>query len=718
MDKLSRLDWALTLAHKGFLIFPIEPGLKTPYKGVSWKEIMTTDEFIIIGWFNDRPKMNYGVCPGDKFAIVDTDVKNIDGVTRFNDMMHDRDKSEWIDETFSVMSPSGGMHFYLSSPYPVSNAHTFGEGIDVRGAGGYVVGPGCVLTGAGAHDTAGTYDAMTSMNIMASPPFVLEHFGEARDRDEKASEPRFEFDLPASIERAREFLRNHDPAVEGQGGNEHTYTTACIIKDFCISEAKCVELLLEPDGNDDSWNDRCLPPWNATGRDSIEHVVRNVFKYGENQPGDKGGELMESDGVLPPGLDDVGETEQGQAQEADRFSIIRSLAYPGFSFLKRGKRREMIIPEWLPAHGFTALLAKRGMGKTVTMLDVALSLASDRPEWQGQPIQEGWGAIYLCGEDDEGLEEQVRAWAKAYDIEEPADDRLMILDGVVDLMSAEDTKAWSEFLKQHFGERRCVLFVDTWQRATSHAAMNSDEEMQTAVHHAEAMARTLNGPAVLAFHPPKDGREVIIGSSIIENSSTAIWLLTSHIAGKKLKVIRMKGKGESNYRLFRFEEIGLEQEDDFGKERTGIVAVKVGGSEDEASGKNTDTAHKQTTVLAEVIRYYYEKLDTERIENKIDEEVILTPAHVATCIENLPLDGSLRAKLKKGEVHSYKASTVRGYLKEKIVERGIPIVYEDGARLKIVNNTTTGGGKRFVIVQPEIEEEDLEIDIEELTEDV
>ena len=39
----TRLEWALTLAEKGLLIFPLQPGSKKPRKDVSWTGIMTND---------------------------------------------------------------------------------------------------------------------------------------------------------------------------------------------------------------------------------------------------------------------------------------------------------------------------------------------------------------------------------------------------------------------------------------------------------------------------------------------------------------------------------------------------------------------------------------------------------------------------------------------------------------------------------------------------
>ncbi|MFI9649691.1 bifunctional DNA primase/polymerase [Streptomyces sp. NPDC052040] len=61
-----------------------------------------------------------------------------------------------IPETVVVLTPSGGRHLWLSGPPDVvvpNSASRLAPGIDVRGAGGYLVGPGS-RTGHGAYDMA------------------------------------------------------------------------------------------------------------------------------------------------------------------------------------------------------------------------------------------------------------------------------------------------------------------------------------------------------------------------------------------------------------------------------------------------------------------------------------------------------------------------------------------------------------------------------------
>jgi hypothetical protein len=73
-------------------------------------------------------------------------------------------------------------------------------------------------------------------------------------------------DLPAGdvAQRARAYLRKVSPAVEGQGGDRHTFFVACLlVRDFDLPVDDALALMVE-------WNTRCLPPWR------VEDLVRKL----------------------------------------------------------------------------------------------------------------------------------------------------------------------------------------------------------------------------------------------------------------------------------------------------------------------------------------------------------------------------------------------------------------------------------------------------------
>ncbi len=76
------------------------------------------------------------------------------------------------------------------------------------------------------------------------------------------------------------------------------------------------------------------------------------------------------------------------------------------------------------------------------------------------------------------------------------------------------------------------------------------------------------------------------GSSVTENTSTGIWLLTKEAAGLKIEVTRIKGPGLGNYKYIAHDKVALGRYDAFGRPQTGMVAVYVGGNQTTALDRN------------------------------------------------------------------------------------------------------------------------------------
>jgi hypothetical protein len=134
--------------------------------------------------------------------------------------------------------------------------------------------------------------------------------------------------------------------------------------------------------------------------------------------------------------------------------------------------------------------------------------------------------------------------------------------------------------------------------------------MQKAFENLEAMAASLSGPVIAAFHPPKNNKDTISGSAQIENSTTAIWGLKK-IEGdlRQLTNERIKGKGEGYSRTYFLEEIelaktdGTPDKDEIGQVRTGVVAMLEDKTElrmavaEKAETKRSKIAHAVRKVI-------------------------------------------------------------------------------------------------------------------------
>jgi len=674
----SRKQWAIHLASMGFGIIPLSAGAKEPIAG-SWLESKTTDTGTIEEWFENDPLMNYGVVPDKRHCIIDVDVKGgKPGFENLSSIETDQQMKDWLTgDTLTVVSPSKGLHFYLESPFEVGNSNSkFPEGIDIRGSGGYVVGPGSTLVKGRCKptDVPGSYRVVNDDKIKRAPQWVVSRLRPPGARDEHRTEPMFELDLPFAVERAREFLKRRSPAIEGMGGDDHTYATIVQVKDLGVSEDMCVELLLEPGG----WNDKCDPPWSI---EELKIKSYNAYQYGNQRPGSKGGIMDLMDGV---DVQDVSELQD------ERYKALQEIAFPGFDITRRNKRRESIIPYWLPAHGMVINLARRSWGKSVTMVDMALRIACDM-DWHGLPVQEGRKVIYICGEDDEGLEEQIRAWCQ-YHGRVPTKDRFITFAGTVNLLSGNDVELWTRFLLDTWVDHaNCIVFVDTWQRATSRGKQNDDSEMQTAVSNIEAMAKSLRGPAVVAFHPPKHDTTVVMGSSVIENSSVAIWQGSDSTVGKKLEVTRIKGKGFGNYKTFRFDEVELGEEDEFGNERTGVVPTMVAGS---GLTKEVDmnVVEKARDAYASVLKDML--IEIGDMDSAVERGRACYMHNIADRIAQA--DGTDAAKILNdaGEI-GLNPKNVQRRLKELFVDYSLPYEYPDGKAMLVVTKGTKNGSRKF-----------------------
>jgi P4 family phage/plasmid primase-like protien len=90
--------------------------------------------------------------------------------------------------------------------------------------------------------------------------------------------PSFTPDRGSALEQFRRYLEKVPGAVEGQGGDAHTYRVACLaVVDFDLSDADAALALGE-------WNGKCSPPWSGK---ELDEKIRHARKYGRGARGSK-----------------------------------------------------------------------------------------------------------------------------------------------------------------------------------------------------------------------------------------------------------------------------------------------------------------------------------------------------------------------------------------------------------------------------------------------
>ena len=176
---------------------------------------------------------------------------------------------EPLPVTLVVGTPRGGQHRYFKAPHPIANsAEKLGPGFDIRGHHGYVVGAGSV-TAASDNSAAGEYRVLVDAPIAEAPQWLVDLCEKPRERELTSDVPVENLDQPHNVQRAIAYLEQADPAVQGAGGNDHTYRTAAAVIDFGLSRGKAVETMA-------GWNDRCSPPW---APEELERMVDNAARY-------------------------------------------------------------------------------------------------------------------------------------------------------------------------------------------------------------------------------------------------------------------------------------------------------------------------------------------------------------------------------------------------------------------------------------------------------
>lgn len=277
----SYLQSALTLAKKGFRIFPVVEGWKIPAVK-AFTNAATTDPGKIKSWWIDpvlgvERAYNIGIATShprvESEALLVVDVDNKDGKCGNKTLLQLELEGFELPKTFCQRTPTGGLHYVYRVQRAVKQgASVLGPGVDIRSRGGYIVG-------AGSSVEAGRYTC-DDTPIAVAPDWLIERCGRSREHaDDSATRhlPLQHLDGTPAIQRATHYLSHEAPlAREGEAGDQTTYVVACRVKDFGVSAAMCAELM------EDHWNTRCDPPW---GFDELARKIANAYRYGVDPVG-------------------------------------------------------------------------------------------------------------------------------------------------------------------------------------------------------------------------------------------------------------------------------------------------------------------------------------------------------------------------------------------------------------------------------------------------
>lgn len=157
----SNLDVALELARAGAFVFPCQSSgdtKKQPCRGVRWRAVSTCSEADIRRMWEQYPDAVPGIdLSKSGLLVIDCDRKLNDGREWL--LRHAARHGDILDAVPTTDTPAGGRHHFYRNTFDPPHGNGRGQlppksecDIDIRGAGGFVIGPGAMFTdGTGAY---------------------------------------------------------------------------------------------------------------------------------------------------------------------------------------------------------------------------------------------------------------------------------------------------------------------------------------------------------------------------------------------------------------------------------------------------------------------------------------------------------------------------------------------------------------------------------------
>lgn len=546
----SKRDAALALAKRGFKVFPIKAGAKSPPLLVNWPALATARPIFL--WDTAPADSNIGIhCAG--LLVLDVDVaKGGADSLAYLQAVYD------LPDTLTTITPSGGKHLFYRLPagHPgvANSVERIGKGIDVRSTGGYVVAPG-------SETPAGVYRFEADVPMADAPDWLVHKAGTVVPKM-GTNEP--VPDAPeAVVERARQWLATAELAIEGQGGDAKTFAVAAWLRDFGVSAAQALELLID-------WNERCSPPWNP---EDLAAKVTNAYAYAQNEPGVKA--------ALP----EVFPVVEAPPAPAPRTTVRRLSAFAASQHRGPG----YLVKGLLQRRTYAELYGQPGQGKTFVALDLAYHVAADKP-WLDRKVHAGT-VLYLAYEGIGGMVKRAQALRQKYG---DKDVPLYIAGASCNLRDAAGRAALAATLAE-LPEKPVLIVVDTFARALMGGDENSAQDVGAFNSAIAALIESTGACVAIIHHSGKDKSKGARGSSALLGAiDTEIEIDEGAITARKQRDIELADP--IGFKLIPMV-VGLDED---GDEMTSCVIEPNEVGNDRPQGRLTGNAKRGFEVLCEL----------------------------------------------------------------------------------------------------------------------
>lgn len=370
---------AIDLAKRGFPVFPCIARGKKPITKTGFKEASTDPEQIQTWWTKYRGA-NLAIATGGGFFVLD-----IDGPTGKGTLAKLEAQHGLLPPTPTVQT-ANGLHYYFKTQdgQEIRNKQSFQPGLDIRGDGGYVIGPPSI------HPTGHEYAWLEGLNLAdlelaEAPAWLLEMIVQSKLTPAKAPPARPSAEVN-NTQRASKYLANMPAAVQGQGGHNQLFAAATAVRHgFCLSVDEARDLLTR------EFNPRCTPPWNLADATEAKDFYRKIDEAQAQPHNQPRGWLLNAP---PVGKETRRDTSERKTTRKPVLKCLADVEPEEIRWLWPGK---------IPMGKLTLLASDPGCGKSTLTMDIAARISTGKP-WPIKPHEAAPAGhtILLSAEDDAG----------------------------------------------------------------------------------------------------------------------------------------------------------------------------------------------------------------------------------------------------------------------------------------------------------------------------
>lgn len=538
----STREYAQLLASLGAVVFPVSLWTKQDgKKGVSappaWGTYPSSPASVETAYAVD--------CGRSGVVVVDLDRKpGADGVDYW-------DAHGYPRSTFEVTTQAGGRHMWFRATGDLDAARTGSLpkiGVDVRGVGGMVFGPGSVVAGGGTY----LADALPP-SLAELPEFPASVVAECRAENatrvraaagERHPEAFVDYPVTAdAVERCRLDVERAWAVLEESvsGGFNDALLRACCeaarwfrarrdagedeltvedARQWVVDEMNGSTVIGPADSSDEGTIYRSRTVEQAFAEPS-HHVAQSLADQMVNGIIERQGGLTPAPTYAPTAQPLPAYSAQEAIARTDDDELTRFRA----EFLSVAQLGSLPRPKWLlhnlvPAEALVRLSGTPGSYKSFLALDMALCVATGR-NWQGLNTRSG-PVLYLAGEGAGAQQDRVVAWMRHNQVTEVPDDTFLLLPRMV-LTNAEE---WNLLVRLVQQVRPALIVLDTQQRTTAGVEENSASEMASVVERWDWLVKQGGATVLVVHHLGKDASKGARGSSVVNASVDTEMVLT------------------------------------------------------------------------------------------------------------------------------------------------------------------------------------------------